>query len=80
MSRTAIAVCRTCDLPIRVVFGEDGEVEKVFAVCLHVYREFRDDGWPLCPQCGEDELWSPASPATIETISGCYRCDWKAPP
>lgn len=23
-----------------------------------IYTEFRKDGWPLCPNCGEDELWS----------------------
>ena len=28
---------------------------------------YRDDGWPLCPHCGEDELWSnwPCSPAEV---------------
>lgn len=38
------------------------------------YIEFRENGWPLCPSCGEDELYSLADPATIETICGCYRC------
>ena len=23
-----------------------------------IEQKYRDDGWPLCPQCGEDELWS----------------------
>ena len=23
-----------------------------------MFRSFRKDGWPLCPQCGEDELYS----------------------
>lgn len=41
------------------------------------FTEFRPDGWPLCPQCGDDELYSLANPATIATIQGCYRCDWK---
>ena len=22
-------------------------------------RGYRNDGWPLCPCCGEDEVWSP---------------------
>lgn len=42
----------------------------------------RDDGWPLCPSCGEDELWS-AKPLSVplegETWApglSCYRCDW----
>lgn len=35
---------------------------------------YRDDGWPLCPRCGEDELYSLATYASIETIAGCYRC------
>lgn len=41
------------------------------------YVQFREDGWPLCPGCDEDELWSPATPATIETISSCLRCGWR---
>lgn len=32
------------------------------------------DGWPLCPWCGEDELYSMAVPATPDRIAGCYRC------
>jgi hypothetical protein len=36
--------------------------------------EFRPDGWPLCPICKCDELYSLDLPATIETIVGCYRC------
>jgi hypothetical protein len=39
-----------------------------------VFAEHRADGWPLCPGCGDDELYSQAVPATIETICGCYRC------
>lgn len=41
------------------------------------FVKFRSDGWPLCPVCGEDELYSLAVPATVETIVGCYRCNWK---
>lgn len=41
------------------------------------YLEYRRDGWPICPACGEDELYSLAVPATVETICGCYRCNWK---
>lgn len=42
------------------------------------------DGWPLCPYCGEDELWSPLPwngsserPSVQEYIDAgltCYRC------
>lgn len=46
---------------------------------MKLYREFRKDGWPLCPQCGEDELYSLCVPATAETITGCYRCSWTPP-
>jgi hypothetical protein len=35
---------------------------------------FRADGWPLCPICGEDELYSLSIPANREEIHGCYRC------
>jgi len=28
----------------------------------------------VCPICGDDELYSLAIPATVETIVGCYRC------
>lgn len=49
--------------------------------------EFRRDGWPFCPQCGEDEVYSvkslswiePRRP-TLEELAGggfrCYACDW----
>jgi len=43
------------------------------------YKRFRPDGWPYCPRCDEDELWSPAVPATVATIVGCYRCRWRPP-
>lgn len=41
------------------------------------YVAHRPDGWPLCPLCGEDELYSLAEPATIATIVGCYACGFK---
>lgn len=41
------------------------------------YGRFKDDGWPYCPGCGEDELWSGAIPSTIDTIVSCLRCGWK---
>lgn len=40
----------------------------------------RADGWPLCPQCGDDELFSSSIPATEATIAGCYACNWKPDP
>ena len=41
------------------------------------YVRRRDDGWPLCPGCDEDELWSNSVPATEETIVSCLRCNWR---
>lgn len=41
------------------------------------YREFRKDGWPLCPNCGEDELWSAEMKPTVETITSCLKCHWR---
>lgn len=50
-----------------------------------LFREYRDDGWPLCPKCGEDELYShlhwmgerPPLQAFIAAGMACYTCDWK---
>lgn len=48
--------------------------------------ERRTDGWPLCPHCGEDELWSPLlwdgdeKPPLQDFIDAglsCYYCGWK---
>lgn len=41
------------------------------------YERFKPDGWPLCPGCDEDELWSAEIPATVETIVSCLRCGWR---
>jgi uncharacterized protein (DUF983 family) len=48
------------------------------------YTEHRKDGWPLCPVCGEDELWSgfnwngdgepPPMQAWIDHGLRCYLC------
>ena len=43
----------------------------------YAYPEYRSDGWPLCPSCGEDELYSLEIPATAETICGCYNCEFR---
>ena len=55
--------------------------------------EFRADGWPLCPHCGEDELWShlqwpstdwpdldkrPPMEAYLAAGLSCYRCGWSS--
>jgi predicted RNA-binding Zn-ribbon protein involved in translation (DUF1610 family) len=42
-----------------------------------IYTRHRADGWPLCPQCGDDELWSSENEATIETIVSCLGCGWR---
>lgn len=44
---------------------------------MALYKCFREDGWPYCPNCGEDELWSSRTPATITSIVGCYYCGWR---
>lgn len=44
------------------------------------YKLTRADGWPLCPRCGKDELYSLENPATLENIFGCYACDFRMPP
>lgn len=36
--------------------------------------EQRDDGWPICPFCDNDELWSDMMPAQADAIAGCYVC------
>lgn len=52
------------------------------------FKEFRPDGWPYCPHCGEEELysnlmlwWDGTEPRpTMEQILsgrfGCYACGW----
>lgn len=53
------------------------------------YKEFRKDGWPYCPNCEEDELysylmlgWVKPEPPTLEQclLHGmkCYRCSWES--
>ena len=52
-----------------------------------MFSEFRDDGWPLCPNCGEDELYCPYGTdffmhykrvievqEAIDLGLACYRC------
>lgn len=46
----------------------------------------RTDGWPLCPHCGQDELWSPlvwdgiGERPTLGAYAAaglrCYYCHW----
>lgn len=57
-----------------------------------VYTEFRADGWPFCPSCGEDELYSALmlqwnglapSPTLADCLAGemrCYHCQWSSVP
>lgn len=54
------------------------------------YEEFRTDGWPFCPNCGEDELYSqlmltwskldarPSVQDCIDSGMKCYRCSWES--
>ena len=54
------------------------------------FSQTRQDGWPLCPVCGEDELFtmmplefqptSLGNTTVLERIVhghwGCYACEW----
>ena len=42
-SESAIVVCETCGMPVRVIFDADGEIEKVLAVCGHVKKPEADE-------------------------------------
>ena len=42
MGESAIAICKACGMPMRVMFDDDGNIEKVFAVCK-CDRESSDD-------------------------------------
>jgi len=54
-----------------------------------VFKEFRQDGWPMCPRCGEDELYSsimlywdgeglrPSIEDCLAGHMGCYKCGWQ---
>lgn len=53
---------------------------------LPLFAEHRKDGWPLCPQCGEDELgsllvWLTETPPPVQDFIDagmwCYACGWK---
>ncbi len=39
-------------------------------------QRYRADGWPLCPSCGEDELYSLQLYPKITDQLACYRCGW----
>ncbi|HEV8474577.1 MAG TPA: hypothetical protein VGR82_17500 [Methylomirabilota bacterium] len=39
--------------------------------------EYRADGWPLCPRCGDDELWSREVPVSASDELTCYLCGWR---
>lgn len=55
---------------------------------LRHLRTFRKDGWPLCPKCEEDEVYSvvmmcwkgdepkPTMEECLQGELGCYRCGW----
>ena len=52
-----------------------------------IFTEFRKDGWPLCPRCEEDELWSSIAISAQRAVTleecwagdfTCYYCNWKS--
>lgn len=56
---------------------------------MKLYAEFRKDGWPLCPRCGEDELQNPhldmgqePRPTLADYLAAglsCLSCGWEGP-
>ena len=39
----------------------------------HIFKKgYRPDGWPLCPDCGEDELYITPQQYYVK----CYHCSW----
>jgi hypothetical protein len=49
----------------------------VTAATKPAYVKYTEDGWPRCPGCGADALWSAEARADIELIVGCLRCEWQ---
>ena len=45
-----------------------------------IYKEFREDGFPLCPSCGEDELYTlgkiPDDTDYANLYIRCYVCNF----
>jgi hypothetical protein len=68
------------------VCQQGGDLEQAWID--RTYWEKRADGWPFCPRCGEDELWSglawdgkgerPSMKAYIMAGLTCYKCNWKS--
>lgn len=64
------------------LFGKD------YPDWIPILTDFRADGWPLCPQCGEDELYSllfwdgsgerPPIREWMKAGLQCYRCGWSS--
>lgn len=53
------------------------------------FVEFRADGWPTCPNCGNDEIYSlipwdgeqvPTAQQYVEYGLSCYYCGWTNAP
>lgn len=65
--------------------SNDPKIARALALAQQI-TAYRADGWPLCPCCGEDELWSPLIPDPIDNrppiadyiAAGlhCYKCGW----
>lgn len=69
---------------------EDGRLAftKRMQELFPAFKEFRRDGWPFCPVCEEEELYSnrmlvwngegerPTLKQCIESGVRCYRCSW----
>jgi hypothetical protein len=46
------------------------------------FSEYREDGWPLCPACGDDGIVFSVDYGFEHSASGeniiCYKCGWTA--
>jgi hypothetical protein len=49
-------------------------VDSLRGMPAQVMTRFRDDGWPLCPGCDEDELW--CSDGTALSLAGAPLSEW----
>ncbi len=55
---------------------------------MHEFEDYRADGWPLCPKCGNDELQNPrvgTGAVTTPTLQAfiqdglkCLACGWES--
>lgn len=47
-------------------------MRSLYPVCMDGSPTCRADGWPICPKCGEDELFSKSA-----DMFKCLFCSWQ---